>query len=230
MIYCGQWACPDCAKRLSKKWAVRVKIHIQKDEKTIGVGWWMLTLTLGRGAKDPVEAYKALRKKWDRLRQAINRSGNAGAWQYAAFVEGQPKRQNMPHFHIIMDVQPPAKRNKKGVITKHAIHNWAHKMGFGFEADLKPVTGAGAAGYVAKYVSKGSGVVPKGFRRVRVSHGWQKLKIDPDKRLIVIKANETLMNYIVRVAEETGLDHNTIVGRYFSAKEKLLLENDDRKM
>jgi len=136
LIYCGQWSCPDCAKRLSRKWAVRVKLHIQEGEKTGEEKWYMLTLTMGRGEHNPTDAYKKLRKLWNRLRMAINRSNVDFRWQYAAFVEGQPKRRNMPHFHIIMDTLPPAKRNKRGEITKHALHDWAHKMGWGFEADL----------------------------------------------------------------------------------------------
>jgi hypothetical protein len=185
----------------------------------------MLTLTLGRGYHNPTDSYKALRKLWDRLRVAINRSGSGSKWAYAAFVEGQQNRQNMPHFHIIMDVQPPAKRNKKGQITKHALHDWAHKMGWGFECDLGEVTSDKAASYVAKYVSKGSSVIPKGFRRVRVSQGWTKLPKDPARRLLVIQKKESVVEFIVRVSEVTGVEHEILITAYFDAKHDLELAN-----
>lgn len=205
-----------------------MKLHIQaegiENEKT----WFMLTLTMGRGEHNPTDAYKKLRKLWNRLRMAIGRGNMGIAWQYAAFVEGQPKRQNMPHFHIIMDTLPPAKRNKKGEITKHALHDWAHSMGWGFEADLGQVDHNKAASYVAKYVSKGSGVVPHGFRRVRVSQGWTKLTKDPERTLLVLQKNESVVDYILRVGDRTSVDHSTLVDRYFDAKTNLILANLDK--
>jgi len=189
----------------------------------------MLTLTLGQGHTDPIAAYKTLRKLWNRLRMAVSRmDSNGKRWQYAAFVEGQPKRQNMPHFHIIMDTLPPAKRNKKGEITKHALHDWAHKMGWGFEADLGQVDHNKAASYVAKYVSKGSGTVPKGFRRVRVSKGWAKLVRDPERKLLVLQKGESVVDFILRVGDRTSVDHPTLVDRYFDAKTNLILANLDK--
>jgi len=229
LIYCGQWSCPDCAKKLAKRWAVRIKLHIQKDTQDYALKWYMLTLTLGRGHSDPQLAYKALRKLWNRLRMAINRFDDSRKWQYAAFVEGQPKRQNMPHFHIIMDNQPPCKRNKKGEITKHALHDWAHRMGWGFEADLGQVDHDKAASYVAKYVSKGSGVVPPGFRRVRVSHGWTKLPKDPERKLLVLQKAESIVDFILRVGDRTSVEYSILVDRYFDGKTKLELANLDKE-
>lgn len=225
LIYCGQWSCPQCAKRLSRKWAQRIKEHIQKGEIDNETQWYMLTLTLGSRYTDPTNAYKALRKLWNRLRMAINRSNSDHKWQYAAFVEGQPKRQSMPHFHIIMDIQPPAGRNKKSEITKHALHNWTNSMGWGYQSDLGRVNHDKAAAYVAKYVSKGSAMVPRGFRRVRVSMGWTKLKVDPARRLIVMRRGESVIDYILRVGEFTGIDHNDLINAYFEGKQALALAN-----
>lgn len=227
LIYCGQWTCPNCAPRLARKWAIRVKVHIGIEQDRTTYQWYMLTLTLGSTYKEPVAAYGALKKLWNRLRMAIARDHPGDKWQYAAFVEGQPKRQSMPHFHIIMDVQPPAKRNKKGVITKRAIHDYAHKMGWGFEAELKPVNSQKAASYVSKYVSKGAGVVPKGFRRVRVSRGWSPLVKDPDKRLIVIRKGEELHEYLDRVNEFTGVPHEELYEKYLDAERQLEEANAD---
>jgi len=221
LIYCGQWSCEHCRKIISRKWAIRVKTHLQADKDYTGDTWYMLTLTLGSGYKDVFKAFKGLRKLWNRLRMHINRE-TGSHWQYCAFVEGQPHRDNMPHFHVIMNIAPHGVYGKRGTITKHATHTFAHKLGWGYEADMKAVEGDKASWYVSKYTSKGAGTVPKGFRRVRTSRGWAKLPKDPARMLIVRAKTEQIQDYILRVADITGREMDDLYEAWEIAQERLL--------
>lgn len=111
----------------------------------------------------------------------------------------------MPHFHVLSSSPPTAKPGKHGYITKHNMHAWAVALGWGFEADLQEVRGDKAASYVAKYASKQHPSTPKGFRRVRASRGWAKDLPESFRRLIVPFRGESLVDFIIRVAEITGL-------------------------
>ena len=213
LVYCGQWSCPYCSKKLAGRWAKRTRLQIRQSTITTDTQWFMLTLTLGSGYKDAANAYKTLTKLWDGLRKVFRRE-HGKAWQYIAFVEGQPKRKFMPHFHIISNAYPRDCANAKGTITKHSTHNFAHKHGWGFEADLKVVVGEAAAAYVSKYASKGGGVVPKHFRRVRTSQGWAKIPVDPDAKLLVRTRNEEMVHFIDRVSAISGVSHEELYNRY----------------
>lgn len=211
-VYCGQWTCPGCAARLAKKWAARVKRHIAFEKATFHAAtgdypqdYWFITLTLGSRYRTVEQGFDALPALWKRLHQQMKR--HKADWQYVAFVEGQPQRGYMPHFHIISNQPLPVKRNKHGKITKHATHDYAHKMGWGFEAEQEQVSGSKNAGYIAKYSSKQSPKTPKGFRRVRPSQGWQKLDKDPLRRLIVKGRGEGLADFLERVTEATDLTY-----------------------
>lgn len=219
-IYCGQWSCQECAKRLAKKWAKRVRDHInfQSAQHLAAVGepgadYWFITLTLGSRYKTTIRGFEVLPKLWKRLHQQIKRKHPD--WQYVAFVEGQPRRGWMPHFHIISNIPLPVKRNKYGRITKHATHDYAYRMGWGFQAEQEQVNSARNAMYMAKYATKQSPKTPRGFRRVRPSQNWRKLDKDPDKRLIVMAKGEGLAEFISRVSTETGLSMSLAYSVFF---------------
>lgn len=222
LIYCGRWSCENCAKRLARKWAIRVFKHLENSDPEAPIDWQFLTLTLGSGYTSSDTAYGKLKKLWDRLRKSITRK--KGKFQYAAFVEGQPHRANMPHFHIIISVEPPAKRNKKGVITEHNLHDWAVSMGWGSQVKLKRVTSRKAAWYMSKYSSKGSATVPRSFRHVRISRGWYKVPKDPDRKLLVKACTEHVSDFIQRISDETGLSLDEAYVRYSQALEQLNIE------
>jgi hypothetical protein len=138
------------------------------------------------------EAYMALPGLWDRLRKRLKRAG-ISTWSYCAFVEGQPKRGYMPHFHVISMQKSPLR------LKDIAMHS-----GFGYEAKEQQINGPKAASYCAKYASKQNPNTPKGFRRVRASRDWTKLPprtVDP---LLVKAKSETTSDYLIRVAECTG--------------------------
>lgn len=211
LLRCGKWSCPTCARLLSKRWAKRVIKFIQWDNfmetgdfQTIEPRFWFMTFTLKGKRLSINRAYEMLPVLWERLRKRFQRKYSD--WQYIAFVEGQPKRQNMPHFHLISNREPPAKRNKQGVITDHNMHDFAFSVGFGFEADLQPVSDLKAALYVTKYMSKQGSAAPKNFRRVRASERVEKLPPNMEKKYIVRSRGEGVNQYIARVAAETNLD------------------------
>lgn len=211
LLRCGQWSCKTCARLLSKRWAKRVIKFIEwenfiqtGDPQCIEPRFWFMTFTL-KGKRLTIQrAYEQLPVLWERLRKRFQRK--YADWQYVAFVEGQPKRQNMPHFHVISNEQPPARRNSAGVVTQHNMHDFAHSVGFGFEADLQAVNTVEAAFYVVKYMSKQGSAAPKNFRRVRASARVEKLPPNDERKYIVRSRGEGLMQYIARAADATGID------------------------
>jgi hypothetical protein len=222
LIPCGQWSCRKCAKRLARRWAVRVRKHIENQPKKRNTKYYFVTLTLGSKYRNAAQGFTAIRRLWDKLRKRFQRA--YPDWQYVAFVEGQPKRGGMPHFHIISDRPPLAKRNSKGEITKHNLHNWAVEMGWGHQADLDLLTGTKAASYVAKYATKQHPATPKGFRRVRASRDWTKLPNDPDRRLLVPARGEDIAHFILRVHEATGLPAEQLYSAWAEAQQMLVVE------
>jgi hypothetical protein len=197
-VRCGSWYCPHCMKKNARLWAWRVNIHVHNH----GGGAWFWTFTLGRKYRTAAQGFEALPKLWDRLRKYLQRNLPC-TWEYCAFVEGQPKRGHMPHFHVI-SLQKCPKRVKD-------VAMW---NGFGYQADEKHVTSGGAASYVAKYASKQSPVTPKGFRRVRASQGWSKLPQKSQNTIFVQAARESLQSYLERVASETNTPIDTVVGAW----------------
>lgn len=215
-VPCGQWSCPKCAKHLARMWAWRAKLQVNSSDKGV---YWFWTLTLRGKYKTPEQGFKALPKLWDTFRKIIQRSireKKLGRWTYLAFVEGQPKRQYMPHFHILSSHKSP--RRLKDV---------AMQAGFGFEAKEKVVDGPKAMSYVAKYASKQSQATPKKFRRVRASRDWAKLPPFDGDPLFVKAKDETLANYLLRVNEATGIDMDTLLDRWTLAQ--LRQELDENK-
>jgi len=146
-------------------------------------------------------AYFILPKLWDGVRKDMQR--HTASWPYLAFVEGQPNRGAMPHFHVLSSAPTPYR------IKDFAVHH-----GFGHQADEKPITSDGAVDYVSKYASKQGTSAPKGFRRVRCSSKWPKPpKLDRDAYLVKRKS-ETIHMYLVRVSSITGRDISTLWGSY----------------
>jgi hypothetical protein len=218
-LFCKTWKCPRCAKKLAWKWAQRAAAAFPPDENGETVKRWFLTLTLSSYYRTPEQGFGALRKLWDTTRMAFQRANDN--WQYLAFVEGQPERDDMPHFHILSAQIPPAKRNKKGQLTKRSLHDWAVGLGWGFEVDLKPVDSLGAAYYVSKYASKISPKHPANLRRVRASRDWPKAPAEAVVALILRKKNEHLETYLSRVSQFCDLSLYDLHTRYLEANENL---------
>jgi len=207
-VPCKKWSCKICQKLNASLWAWRAQLQYENDD----LPYYLITLTLGSsyGNDDPTPtqvkaAYAELKTLWNRLRMRMvreyDKKYNWGEidWPYMAFVEGQPKRNGMPHFHIISALPAPFR-----------VKDFAVKCGFGYMADEKVLyTGKSAAAYVAKYASKGAEYIPKDFRRVRASRGWTKLPEMVGRILFVKSRNETITAYLMRVADNTNMsiDH-----------------------
>lgn len=203
VIYCGRWQCKRCAQRNASKWARRAaKAATELTGEDQGE-LFFLTLTLGRSVKNVTQGYSLLPGLWDTTRKQYQRK--YGSFSYLAFVEGQPNRSYMPHFHILTVEPPPARLGKRGNITQHGVHDWAHAIGWGFEAKLLIVNGPEAMAYVAKYASKTSPLIPRNFRRVRASKDWPKDDDKPAGVWIVPSKKEDLPHFIARAADFTGL-------------------------
>lgn len=138
-------------------------------------------------------AYKILPKMWESVRKAMQRKVSPRAWHYCAFIEGQPKRGDMPHFHIITFDRYPAKF--------HRFKDFAVAHGFGYQAKDESVTSIKGAVYVAKYASKSLFDAPAHFRRVRINEEWP--RNEGFAPYIVKSATETTATFILRASYET---------------------------
>jgi hypothetical protein len=181
--------CPRCSKVKARLWAWRVRITVNDSDQA----WYFWTLTMRRKYRTPESAYQALPRLWDTLRKAIQRREKK--FSYIAFVEGQPKRGNMPHFHVICNVKPWKR-----------VKDIATYAGFGYQATADEVNGPKAASYVAKYATKQNPATPKGFRRVRTSQDIKPLPEYQGEGLIAPKSSEHTWEYILRVSNITGID------------------------
>jgi len=225
LIPCGLWSCANCARRQARKWARRAYLHIEQRAEECKT-FYFYTLTLGSAYRFNVESgFKALPKLWDGTRKDVQRK--VGRFEYLAFVEGQPQRGGMPHFHILMNCEPPCERNKKGLITKHALHDYAVKRGFGYETSLSIVSDKLASFYVSKYASKQHPAIPRSFRRIRCCQTWAKLPIDPTRRLIVRAYLEGIADFIDRVNYVSGVPHEKLYNAYAKAVQELVKQKID---
>lgn len=210
-VYCGQWSCTRCRKYLARDWAIRARSHVNIHD---GHVWYFWTFTMRGTIKTKEYAYKRLPVLWERVRKFMQRHvGKSGKWEYLAFVEGQPKRDHMPHFHVISSEKCPVR-----------IKDFAVRRGFGHQATQEEVDGDAAAYYVTKYVSKGDADMPHGFRRCRPSQGWTKLPVSLARVLIVPTKGEKLYEFLVRVSDATGITISAVYSKWSKANQ---LDNND---
>lgn len=205
-LICGSWNCPSCARVNAREWARIAKFGVEN----LPGKCYFWTLTLPGYYKDTDYAYLKLPKLWDALRKDVQR--HFAVWLYIAFVEGQPERSYMPHFHILSS-EKSWKRFK----------DFAVSHGFGYQADQQEITGDGAASYVAKYASKQGNSAPKGFRRVRCSRSWPKPPKPPMQAYLVRSNSETLYGFLDRVAYTTHQD----IGRLYEDYTLIMAQSVD---
>lgn len=226
IVYCGQWSCPTCAKKLARKWSRRIYAYIEQEMSDHGTPWYFLTLTLSGYYKTPDQGYTHLKHLWEALLKFLKRHG--GHFHYAAFVEGQEHRAGMPHFHVLLDVLIIDTTNKQGKITLRRVHDFAHARGFGVQATYGEVSSRKAAYYVSKYASKGTQAAPKGFRHVRCSRYWP--RAPKQAPLLVPSAGEDIAHFIDRVNKKSGVVHEELYKRYSQIWQEFerLQENSNR--
>lgn len=209
-VPCGRWSCEVCAKENARMWAWRARLQLDGDQKQ----YYFWTFTLGSKYKNAKQGFQAITRLWDTLRKAVQRhyrkvtGDKKAAWDYMAFVEGQTKRGNMPHFHVLSGTPAP-----------YRIKDFAVHCGFGYQATQEKIEGKRAANYVTKYASKGNSDMPKNFRRARVSRQWAKLPPYAGKTLYVKSKAETITDFLIRVHENTGADLDDLWEQWQFAQE-----------
>lgn len=207
-IRCKRWDCPVCAPINALFWAIEVADGMNKlFEK--GVKLWFITITQSGKVKTVAHAYKILHHQWGKFQNRARRwcEKNGIEMYYAAFVEGQERRQGMPHFHIIASFGP----------TERELKEWAVKSGLGFKVDIQACSSkTGTAWYVSKYSTKSSDakVMPKGFRRCRLSQNWPKMvwRNEVEVSVSIVKQfNESYKEWSHRAALELGIPTQMII-------------------
>lgn len=186
--------------QLAAGWSKRAYLHIKEH----GGEAYVWHLTLRPTVETAYQGYLVIKVTWDTLRKAVQR--HEGKFSYLACVEAHPKRQKIPHFHVI--VMAPAHRR---------INDLAYYAGFGYKALEEKVHSSRAAGYITKYASKYDPSIPKYFRRVRTSQDWEKLPTYEGDPLLVKSANETLSEFIIRCAMLINEHPDTLLRRYRTA-------------
>lgn len=216
-LWCGQWECSYCRLRLSQEYAAICRYGIAHYEPEQSYMW---TLTLGSSYMDRRKGFAALPKLWDTFRKGVQRAIQPDKWQYFTVVEGQPKRDSMPHFHIVTPILFPVPTKRKKL--ESMIKDYAVQCGFGYQAHQRKVSGAEGARYVAKYLAKGGGTFPKGARRIRISREWPKSVAESAPLaadLIVWQRGEHLQDYLIRAANELDLPLQLLADRYIKARQ-----------
>lgn len=182
-------------------WAWRAFIGVEQADHVA----WMWTLTMSGKIRSRKYAYEILPKLWKNLQQTMKRAFG-GKWTYIAFVEGQPHRYGMPHFHVISLRKAPKR-----------LKDMAVKAGFGYQAKERAIDGKGAAFYVAKYSSKGDNLMPVKFRRCRTSQDWPKLPDYDGTAYMVPQKTESTLDFLLRVHNVTGVDMALLGDRWLDA-------------
>lgn len=218
LLWCGKWSCPNCRAQLASKWARIAKYGVHKLEAQHG-GSLFWTFTLGSGYTTVSEGYKALPRLWDNTRKYIER--DQGKFLYLAFVEGQPHRNNMPHFHAIVFAHIPYEYNSR-TDPRENIKDFAVARGFGHQAKEKLVSSSGAAKYVSDYANKGTPDIPVGFHRARCATKWPR---PPEKKhppYVVRARAEPIDEFLIRVQEASNRSLDDILADYQSAVHEMM--------
>lgn len=220
LLYCGLWSCRICRKQNAQEWANDARHCIRHAPMKWGKPrFW--TLTLPSRFKSAAQGYEEIKRLWGNMRKALER--DQGKFPYLAFVEGQPKRGGMPHFHIIIYAHVPKRYQRRREAEKN-IKDFAVHIGFGHQATDEKITSGKAANYVAKYVSKATPGMPKYFRRVRASQDWIR-KPKPQKQQWLVRAiGESVEAYLLRVEAESNRSIDDLQADYSAMTSKMNYE------
>lgn len=220
LLYCGKWSCRICRKQNAMEWADDARHCLRKAPMKWGKPkFW--TFTLPSRITSVAQGYAEIKRLWDNMRQELKR--DQGKFPYLAFVEGQPKRGGMPHFHVIIYAHVPLRYQRRREAEKN-IKDFAVHIGFGHQAKEEKITSGKAANYVTKYVSKSTPGMPKYFRRVRASQDWIR-KPKPAKQQWVVRARgEQVSDYLLRVEEVSGRSVDEIQADYSTMTERMNYE------
>jgi len=178
---CKMWTCPYCAAINQKKWRARIIEHIENSD----CPWTWFTLT-AHSKKRGLASLINIRKAWDVLMKRMKRK--YGKFQYCRVFERH--KDGSYHLHAIAgfhfgDIRE-RKARKDGTRTKYSVwlktNATALHLGYYTHADDIERNHSGyIASYVTKYMTKLSDVAKGEYgriRRIQVSQGWAKWKVD----------------------------------------------------
>lgn len=214
---CKSWSCPACSEINKGLWAVRAFHASEVIETTHGTPDF-LTIT----SHEKLQAKASLfvwPKAWSKLSMRARRK--ASSFQYLLIPEQH--KDGRLHVHAIE--------------TSNLGERWwktnARECGLGFMVEEEKVrTPAGAAWYVAKYLTKSlqADVWPKNFRRVRTSQQWPKLPEAPlpENWLFEPLARDEKLSLVVSVFERDGYDVLLLDHREAWEAIKYSGENDEK--
>ena len=131
---CKSWSCPVCRPLKSRI----VKNYIRDNFNSPNL--FMLTLTFYHTGS-ALDAWKKLGSCWNRLRTYVAKK--YGKFDYIRVVEPH-KKGGWPHLHILI----------KGCIIDSSILKKVTEWGFGWNAQVTPISSKSAGYYISKYLSK----------------------------------------------------------------------------
>lgn len=156
---CKRWSCPICGPQNAAGWGYVAMYGAQKlIDQNVRIAFVTITSHERLSADLAIQVWP---NAWKKLYSRIKRQYGAG------------------------DYMMVTEKTKRGKLHVHAVVTWpvalswlkdnARECGLGFQADVQPIEyAAGAAAYVAKYLTKSNYAWPTGWRRVRLSRGWPK--------------------------------------------------------
>lgn len=211
---CKTWACPGCAEKNRRRWAVRVYQGIVEYQNE-GRAWWHATITLRQKRAGLVIGLATWRDAWPRLYNRMKRmslkAGNP-VLRYVLLPELAPESGRF-HVHMLLNDPLGASptKSKRNPFRSDWLKDNGAAVGLGYMNDIRPIENASIASwYVSKYVGKSLGVEdwPEHFRRVRVSVDWPELKTEESigDNLQWNVANERKICEIVSYAWDIGYD------------------------
>lgn len=174
---CKLWSCEPCGARKAKKWIAKVVNGVNK----IGGQWYFATLTARADRRTPEKSLEDLRKGFFKLRKRIIRK--FGKFEYVRIYHHH--KSGAYHMHLIMNAPIPTKlipateAKREHHYCKY-LKDTSVACGLGFMADYQLLRStAGAAYYVAKYLTESIGVNSQGWaknvHRIRTSNNFPKL-------------------------------------------------------
>jgi len=209
-VRCKKWSCKVCAPINALHEAIKTANGVYALHAA-GLRAKFVTITQPGSVKTPEFAYAIIDNQWDKFRNRWQYWAKAQGVpnMYAAFVEGQSRRSDMPHFHIIATSMP----------SQDKVRDWSTSSGLGYQADVQWIGAhAGVAWYVSKYSTKGSDAqyIPKNFRRVRYSQDWPNMCFQADfleDQSVVKLPRESYVHWLIRAVTAFGVDPQSVMSQ-----------------
>src|SRR6185369_8088817 len=206
---CNDWNCPRCGHMRAKQEYGRIVSGIEQLAENHQI--WFITVTC-RGREMSKNESEALYGEWtNKLLDAwrLQSKRTKQTWAYVQVTERQSR--GLPHSHILTtfcptDVIPYDWRKTRVTVEGLSFMAWVSayrseylrsscvRSGLGEQYDITPAGNIKAVGrYVAKYLFKENifkDKWPKGWRRVRYSQSFPKLRREKGDAFVLLEADD----------------------------------------